>query len=279
MSLADLPPLPPAAEPVLSGPLIARRRRRHADAGRTRLTLLALRRHPGWLAVGGLLVALGSLSVVMPWAAYARDARIEREGVETTAAVMRHGTAADADGSVEHRIYYAFTLPDGTTQEDQEAVTREGSESLALGDSIRVLYDPARPSDSFPLGNGEEIDGGPRSVGGAVLFAAFGVAFVGLGGLFLWGLLVRGPGTWSRLLQHGHETEGRVVQVEADGARARLHYAFRDREGAEHSGVTGWVPPEVSDGWAPGDPGVVRYDQRGAVESVWLGRGSLSFFR
>ena len=281
MTLPDLPPLPPPAEAAPARLLIARRRRRHLHAGRVRLTLLALRRHPGWLVFGGLFFLLGSTFAIAPWAMLARDSRIEREGVEAVATVTRHETTTDADGSAERRIHYAFSLPDGTIKEDQEAVTLEGSRSLALGDSIRVLYDPARPSDSFPLGNGEGIDGGVRSVGAAVLFSGIGALFAGFGSLFLWGLLVRGPGMWHRLLQHGREAEGRVVEVEPndESSTARLHYAFPDRFGREHAGTTEWVPREICDGWTPGDPGIVCYGRQDAGESIWLGRGSLSFFR
>ena len=284
MTLPNLPPLPPATEPVLSRPLIARHRRRHLHVGRGQLTLLSLRRHPGWLAVGGLLFVLGALLAVVPWATYARDARIEREGTEAMAVVTRHETATDASGSVEHRVHYAFTLPDGTAQESEATVTLRGSESLALGNTIRVVYDPTHPSDGFPLGNGGGIDGGLRSVGAAAAFSGGGLSLAGLGTLLLWGLLVRGPGAWYRLLEEGSEAEGRVVQVEASGDRARLHYAFSDRLGVEQSGTTGWVPRAVSEGWAPGDPGIVRYGRRDdgrpdAAESIWLGRGSLAFFR
>ncbi len=274
-----LPDLPPPAEPVLSNPLVARRRRRHVEVGRVELTVLALRRHPGWLAAGSLLLVLGSALVIVPWAAYARDAQIAREGVETVATVVRQETTADADETSEYHVRYAFALPDGTVQQGEAVVAQESAGSLALGNSIRVLYDPSDPANSFPLGDGSGV--GSRSAWVAALLSLTGAVLAGLGGFFLWGLLVRGPGLWHRLLQNGHEAEGRVVEVEADGggSRARIHYAFPDRRGWERSGTTGWVPPGVSDGWSPGDPGIVCYAQRDASESVWLGRGGLSFFR
>ena len=224
---------------------------------------------------------LGAALAVVPWRLHARDVRTEHESTAVMAAVAQHETTTDADGSAEHRVSYVFTLPDGTTSEGRAVVTQEGSESLALGDSIRIAYDPARPSNSYPLDNGRGIDGGFHSVGVAATFSTLGALMAGVGGLYLWGLLVRLPGVWHRLLQDGRETEGRLVEIEhsEDASKARLYYAYRDRRGAEHAGATGWVARAVSDEWEPGDPGVVRYAREDAAESVWLGRGTLAFYR
>ena len=276
MPFPDLPPVSPPAEPPPSDPLVARRRRRNAEVGRVELTVLALRRHPGWLAAGSALLVLGSALVIVPWAAYARDARIASEGVETVAAVVRQEATAGADGSAKHHIRYAFALPDGTLHEGDAVVDQTVFGSLSLGESVRVFYDPSNPADHVLLGEGSEVPEA-RSAWAAVSLSLAGVAMAGFGGLFLRGLLIFGPGLWHRLLRDGYEAEGRVVEVESGGSRARLRYAFFDRHGSERSGTTGWVPRAVSDGWAPGDPGLVCYGR--GDESVWLGHGGLSFFR
>ena len=249
--------------------------------GRGRLTLLAARRWTGVLAFGAVFFLIGAAFAVMPWGMHARDSRIEREGVRVTAVITEREVSRDADGEVEHRIHYAFDVPGGARVQSWEFATQRAFQSVAEGDPLTVAYDPASPRDNYPIGNGPGLDGGVRSVWHAAAFSAFGLAFAAVGGLFLWGVLVRLPGRWSRLLRDGRTAQGIVTRIEANegGSRTRLHYAYTDRFGVRHEGRTEWLPAPVTEGWAQDDLGHVHYGRRDAAESVWLGRGDLSFYR
>ena len=260
----------------------SRRRLPRVRAGRARLTLLAFRRRAGFLAFGGVFFLLGSFFAIAPWGMLVRDTRIEREGTRTTAVVSEREVREDSEGDDKYIVHYAFLLPDGARAEDQTMVGRSAFEAVAEGDLLRVVYDPAQPTDGYPIDNGNGLDGGMRTIGGAALFSAFGALFAAFGGLFLWGLLVRLPSTWARLLAEGLSAEGAVARVEVyeeNASQARLHYTFPDRFGTAREGTTEWGPRRTVDAWTVGDVGLVRYDRRDAETSVWLGRGDLTFYR
>ena len=248
-------------------------------AGRLRLTALAIRRRPGLTAFGAVFFVIGLVLAVAPWGLLARDARIERDGVRTTAAVSTLDVRPDSDGGDTYVVGYLFLLPDGARVENEVTVDRVAFRSVEVGDPLRVVYDPDSPSDGFPTGNGNGLDRGRWTVGAAALFSVMGVVFAALGGLFLWGLLVRLPGVWARLLAEGMPAEGRVTDIERATSQARLHYAFQDRFGRPCEGETEWCPLALVASWSVGDRGLVRYDRRDASESVWLGRGDLDVYR
>ena len=251
--------------------------------GRPALTILALRRHPVLALVGAVFVGIGTAFVLLPWLTYARDAALAERGARAEATVVQlrgDPTPGEVGGAQELEFEYAFRLPDGRQASGWTVgVSREDYRSLSEGDAVRVVYDPGDPTHSFTVGNGLDSDGGESALE-AALFSLFGLAFVGFGGLFAWGLLVRLPGRWSRLLREGARATGTVMGVERSGERrARLHYAFSDRFGTSHEAQTEWGPVTLADGWSVGDPGEVRYDTRDAGQSVWLGRGDFDFYR
>ena len=250
---------------------------------RLSLTVLALRRRFGWLTLGAVLFAGGAAFAAMPWGMYARDSRIARDGVYTDAAISDLTVDTDDDGGAEYQADYVFLLPSGERAHDRiHSLTRSEYEALEVGDRIRVVYDPARPSDGFPVDNGFKAEGGLQTIGAALLFSIPGALFAAFGSLFLWGLLLRLPASWGRLLQEGRSAEGVVSRVELgdeNASQARLHYQFEDRFGTVHTGETEWGPRQLVADWSEGDAGQVRYGRRDAADSVWLGRGDLTFYR
>lgn len=252
-----------------------------ARLSRLRLTLVAVRRRWGWLGLAAVLLVFGGGFAVAPWAMLARDAGVEHEGERAPATVAALLVEEDADGDAEYAVLYEFEASPGRRVAGRSVATAEAFGALGEGDQIEVAFDPADPRQSFPL-DPDLSAGRVRTPGAALLFSAFGLPFVAFGGLIAWGLLVRLPAAWARLLADGHAADGTVVEVEV-GAKnpreTRLRYHFVDRFGTLREAETEWVPPEVTAGWREGDTGAVRYGRRDPDESIWLGAGDLAFYR
>ena len=262
-------------------------RARIETPGRLALTLLSFRRNKTLTLAGSVFFLIGSVFAIAPWGMLARDTRIAAEGHRTTATVTHHSVTEDGEGYDEYNVHYAFVTRAGETIRDgMFNVPRETYRAVRDGDHLSVVYDPARPSDSFADGNGLAGEGGMQSPWTAAAFSLFGALFAAFGGIFPWGILVRGPGIWSRLFAEGRETEGTVTEIErgtdSDGdpiEQYRLHFTFRDRFGAMHDDQTEWGPKALTDGWAPGDSGTVLHGRRDPSTTLWLGRGDLDYVR
>lgn len=253
----------------------------------SRLSLLALavRRRWGWLLGAVFFGLVGSLFVAVPWGMLARDARIDAEGARGRGEIQILTTESDGDGGTDYVIQYTVVLPRGGAVRGRGEARRDDWKTLRVGDEIAVHYDPAAPDINFPADARYSL-GRVRTPGFAVLMSACGLPFVILGGLVAWGLLIRLPGAWHRLLTYGMTTDGHVVAVErhrdSDGDATgewTLRYIFRDRFGTEQEGKTEPGPEALFADWAEGDAGLVQVDRRDAATSVWLGRGDLAFYR
>lgn len=252
---------------------------------RLALTRLALRRRRGWLLGALALVAVGGFVAATPWNMLARDAAVDAHGVQADGEVQILTTESDGDGGTDHVVRYTVVLPSGGAVWGRGVADRSDWRALAVGDAIAVRYDPARPETNFPADPRYSL-GRVRTPEYAAVISACGLPFLILGGLIGWGLLVRLPGAWHRLLAHGTTAPARVVAVEqntdADGDATpewRLRYTFPDRFGAIHDGETEWGPRALVGAWAAGDAGLAQVDPRDPSDSVWLGRGDLAFFR
>lgn len=258
------------------------------DLRRTsRLTLarLALRRRWGWLLGAAVLLAVGAFVAAVPWNMLARDARIDAEGARADGEIQILTTAVDAEDRTDYVVKYTVVLPSGGAVWGRGVATKEDWRALRVGDVLAVRYDPAHPETNFPADPRYSL-GRVRTPGYAAMISACGLPFLILGGLIVWGLVVRLPAAWHRLLARGASADGTVVAVEpqtdADGdpmPEWRLRYAFRDRFGTEREGETESGPRSLVDGWAAGDAGTVQFDPRDPEASVWLGKGDLAFFR
>lgn len=252
---------------------------------RLSLVLLALRRRWGWLLGATVAGLVGGVFVVAPWGMLARDARIDAEGIRGTGTVQILERESDGDGGTDYVIRYTVALPSGGAVWGRGTASRDDWRALRVGDELAVRYDAAGPRDNFPADARYSL-GRVRTPGFAAMISACGLPFVIVGGLIGWGLLVRLPAAWHRLLAHGTTAEGCVTgleqNVDSDGEHApewRLRYAFHDRFGREQTGETEWGPRALLAGWAEGDAGLVQADPREPGDNVWLGRGDLAFFR
>ena len=252
---------------------------------RLALVGLAARRRAGWLLAALAFGSAGGLFSVIPWAMLARDTRVEAEGVRATGEIQRLRKASDGDGGTDYVIEYAVVLPSGGVVRGRSTAARRDWRALRVGGELAVLYDPAEPSTNVPADPRYSL-GRVRAPGHALVMSTCGLPFVLGAGLVLYGVLVRLPGTWHRLLSRGQSAGGRVVAVEqnvdSDGDAApgwRVRYAFRDRFGTPREGTTEAGPRALAEDWAEGDAGQVRYDPREPETSVWLGKGDLTFFR
>lgn len=232
-----------------------------------------------------MLLTVGGLFGALPWTMLARDARVDAGGERGQGEIQILRTESDGDGATDHVILYTIVLPSGAAVWGRGVASRSDWQALAVGDAIAVRYDSAEPNTNFPADPRYSL-GRVRTPGYAAMISACGLPFAVLGGLIGWGLLVRLPGVWHRLLASGHSADGTVVAVEqnrsADGdvmPEWRLRYTFPGRFDDARDGETEWGPRALVDGWAEGDTGLVRYDPRDPDTSVWLGRGDLSFYR
>lgn len=232
-----------------------------------------------------MLLAFGGLFTVAPWGMLARDARVDAQGLRGQGEIQILTTQHDAEDGTDFVIKYTLVVPSGGAVWGRGVATREDWQALAVGDPIAVHYDPADPATNFPADARYSL-GRVRTPGYAAVMSSCGLPLVILGGLITWGLLVRLPGVWHRLLAAGHSAEGTVTAIEqqrdSDGdpmPEWALRYTFRDRFGEVREGETECGPRALFDGWADGDAGIVQFDPRDPDTSVWLGRGDLAFFR
>ena len=91
---------------------------------------------------------------------------------------------------MESEVLYSFTSADGETAEGRHEASHQELGSLAVGDSVRVVYDPARPATSYMLTGAGKVKGGLRSAWTVGLYSAVGAVLAGGSALWLWGVLI-----------------------------------------------------------------------------------------
>lgn len=111
--------------------------------------------------------------------------RLRRHGVRTTAQMSGFRHTKDADTEPRHHVLVIFCLPDGTEVEAESASSSpDGSDNLAPGDALEIVYDPAKPTRICVTGFEEHrmrvTDGVAYAVSAlaAALFAALTLAQV-----------------------------------------------------------------------------------------------------
>lgn len=240
--------------------------RRPPVPSHVRLALLALRRHAVLAGFAIAFGAAGSLFAIVPWGMEARDRAVVESGGRAHAVVTDLWVYRDSEDGDEFGVDYTFETPaavlhDGSTS----ALTDDAWATLRVGDTVVVAYAPEEPQASFLIDNGLEGEGGFTSRSATILFSGFGLLFCVLPGLIGWGLLVRGPSQWRRLLLEGSPAEATVLEVEThddnDGL-VRVRYGFVDRFGAEQEDETEWMKTDRLGDWAVGDTAVALYDRR-----------------
>lgn len=107
------------------------------------------------LTFGLLFFGSGLLFVFGSWGAYHRDTALLSEGRRAQAQVVALERIRDSgkDGSSDHLVRYRITLPEGVV-EKEAGIDRSFWQSLRVGGSIEVVYDPDRPRNGFPVGSG-----------------------------------------------------------------------------------------------------------------------------
>ncbi len=249
---------------------------------RAQLTWLGVQRNKPWLFAGTFFVLLGLAWTAMPFGMYHRDAGIVESGARAEAIVGDLNWQGDGDGGYEGDVEYTFSTASGEAVTGREHdISRETFDRLSSGDVVIVAYGPEKPSDNFPLDPDKGVIGGFWKLGTAALFSAFGLIPVIFGGLILWGLFLRLPGQWAELLVHGQTTDGVIVHHRQHddsglGDRVMLGYSFAGRFGAQRIDETQYVSAALAAEWPVGASGQVRFDPR-SNESLWLGRGDLTF--
>lgn len=247
---------------------------------RRTLLALAIKRRGGWLLLGLAILASGLALAMTPWTMHVRGNRVLEDGTRTTAQIIDVNQFWTKHVSRTGGFTYAFEV--GPDRFEGRAYNTESSiwQDLEVGDTVTVAYDPYDPATSIPVRN--DLDRGQvRSVPSAAFISMIGVVIAAVGGLILWGLLVRLPGRWAHLLRRGKMAVGRVDHVEvrpATRARTQLRYSYDDRFGQATRSETEWAPsPETT--WRAGDEGLVLYDSDDPSSSVWVGPGDLTFYR
>ncbi|MDH4351281.1 MAG: DUF3592 domain-containing protein [Gemmatimonadota bacterium] len=133
--------------------------------------------------IGVVFAAFGLVALVGSWGAYRYDTRIVREGAQATAEVTDRDVVSSADGGSDFDLDYTFILPDGRRQSTSRSVPKSIWDTIAVGQSITVFYDPANPGRNFPVGAGN------TSLGLTIFLSAFGVVFLLVGAVLV-------AGTW-----------------------------------------------------------------------------------
>ena len=135
-----------------------------------------------WIAlIFGLLFFLcGSLFAYSGYGLYKRDTEIEKSGVRVNALVLKHELLRDTapDGSSDYLITYKFTTKDGQIVEKLFGANKEYWEGVSVGNLIEVLYNPSKPKEGYPVGQGM------TSLVSAFFISAFGLV-MGIPGLAL----------------------------------------------------------------------------------------------
>ncbi|MGQ4435505.1 MULTISPECIES: hypothetical protein [unclassified Streptomyces] len=132
-----------------------------------------------WVLVSLILFGASAACTASGWEIY----RLRRHGVRTTAQVSGFRSTTDADADPRHHVLVIFCLPDGTEVEAESLASKpDGSNDFARGDSMDIVYDPAKPTrihvTPFDGHSVRGADAAAYAIGAATaaLFAALALA-------------------------------------------------------------------------------------------------------
>lgn len=230
---------------------------------------LSLAKRSFWLLFGGIWMVAGLVLLVVAAGMALEERTWASEAVRTTGIVLTKDiVAADSDSSTQYRVRFRFTTQDGSTVEGNQTVEVATWEGLTEREPVEVHYLPSSPSTA-------RLEPGANMFI-VVLFFLFGAVFGGIGA-FLFGRAALGLRRRRRLLLSGVDVEATVTGVEQTNVsfnrrqQFRVRYTYRDGQGAEHEGDSGYLEWEEASRWKEGDRVAIRHDPRRPAESVWLG--------
>jgi hypothetical protein len=225
-----------------------------------------------WLLFGGIWLFVGLIMLVTAAGIAVQERSWASEAVTTTGIVLAKDIVpADSDSSTGYRVRFRFATADGSSVEGSDAVQVATWEALTERGPIEVHYLPSSPSSA-------RLESGPGAVGLAI-FLVMGSFFGGVGGV-LFGRALLGLLRARRLLVTGVTTEATVTSVEETNVsfnrqpQFRIRYTYRDGQGEEHAGGSGYLDWQEASLWKPGDPVAIRFDRRRPAESQWAGETS-----
>lgn len=223
-----------------------------------------------WLFFGGIWLLAGLIMLVVAVGMGIQERTWVSEAVATSGIVLTKDIVpADSDSSTQYRVRFRFTTQDGSTVEGNQDVDVSTWEGLTERDPVDVYYLPSSPSSARL-----EPDANLFMV---VIFFLFGAVFGGIGGVLVV-RAVRGLIRARRLLRSGVDAMATVTSVEQTNVsfnrrqQFRVRYTYRDQQGGEHGGDSGYLEWEEASSWNEGDSVAIRYDPQRPAESLWVGR-------
>jgi hypothetical protein len=126
------------------------------------------------VVICAFFLVVGVLAVVGTWAAYFKDAAIERSGVVAEGLVLKKDIVRSADGDSDYRLAYRFPLPSGEMMQTERNVPKRVWNAAQTGSAIQISYAADDPRRNFPVGAGVTSVASPIAVsimfGGLALF-------------------------------------------------------------------------------------------------------------
>jgi hypothetical protein len=237
-------------------------------------SFLGQARRSFWLFFGAIWMVAGLILLVVAVGMAFQEQTWESDAVQTTGIVLTKDIIpADSDTSTQYRVRFRFATEDGNTVEGSQEVEVGTWEALTERDPVAVYYLPSSPSSArLEPGSGMFI---------VVIFFLFGTIFGGIGAVLVVRAL-RGLSRTRRLLATGVDAEATVTAIEQTNVMVnrrpqfRVRYTYRDQQGAEHGGDSGYLDWEEATSWNVGDHVAIRYDPARPAESQWIGRPEAS---
>ena len=233
-------------------------------------SFLSLAKRSFWLFFGGIWLFVGLVMLVASAGMALQERSWSSDAVRATGMVLTKDIIpADSDSSTQYRVRFRFATQDGTTVEGDEQVEVATWEGLTERGALEVYYLPSSPSSA-------RLEPGGDPIGFLILFLV-GVVFSGIGG-FLFVRALLGLLRARHLLRSGVDTEATVTGVEQTEVsfnrrpQFRVRYRYRDRQGGEHEGDSGYLEWEEASRWKEGDRVAIRHDPGRPAESVWVGQ-------
>jgi hypothetical protein len=237
---------------------------------------------PKWVGTVFIVIGIGLLVVGLWFGAEA--ALFAVNGATTTGTVVSKRIdpnyfSSTSRTSTQDPTGYLVTVdftPEGGSRLRTELLADHAVwDGLVVGQQVAVSYVRMFPQALNTLGDQSGgSSAGPLLVGLLALVVGFGFASSGA-----WLLLStrRMAALMRRLSAVGVSTTGTVVDNDAREMRIgsrlqrRLRYRYADSTGAEHSGMSDWMPRAQALDWKRDTTGVVRYDPDRPEVSAWFG--------